>query len=378
MPLIKPTFTIPDNIPLLSGPWGPFINTNLTSGQYTGLRNLIIVSIALILAAGAAAYMYQKSDKVVECKTESLSEDKKTVDYFLMSNVDIAGFFLGMGAGIIFGFIDNAGLFYGMSYLDPIFDPNKLPWVYGKGGKRVFTGLDQGELIYKNTEFSDGKLTPTETTKFKKIAEGLSKKYDREYKLSEDKRDVIHVNETAYSDPNSGMFLGSGIKKKEFVQKFIKRELREKTYYKEIENYRDFKNNKPRYKQLKEKSTKISKELHKLKGLGLGIGSSLGTKKRIRQLEKEYFNIKPWPGKDKSLADASLQGWTPGKLTQAGLGNTYSDTLGGFVSTFVALIIVSASGQCTSSLIAEVLGLFIGCLMGVYAGRSSWTPGSLS
>ena len=334
MPLLKPSFNIPGQIPYISGNYGPFINVNLTPMQKRGVYSLIFVTIIIIIIFTAGAYYYQFNENTYYSRTGNYCKDQNqnkddSLNNFLNAGVDTSAFFLGMTAGIIFGLIDNMGLWYGLDALDPVFDSSKVPWIYGNGGKRYFSGIDSdGKLVYENITFKDGKLSDIEIKKFKNIANNIEKSYIKQLKLPENQRDNINVNETAYSNPQSDMFLGHNMTKNEFIQLFSNRNLREEIYYNKIEYYKK--------------------------------------------------NKKSWPGKNKSLADASLTGWRPGKLTQAGLGNTYSDLLGGFLSTFVASMIISASGQCVNSLISEVLGLVIGCLLGIIIPRLPFTPSSLT
>ena len=56
-----------------------------------------------------------------------------------------------------------------------------------------------------------------------------------------------------------------------------------------------------------------------------------------------------------------------GRLLSAGLGNTFSDALGGFLGTFAGIIVKNLSGYDRDYPIwAETVGLIIGCLVGVY------------
>ena len=64
-----------------------------------------------------------------------------------------------------------------------------------------------------------------------------------------------------------------------------------------------------------------------------------------------------------------MGGWSPGKLTQAGIGNTYSDFLGSFLATFVGVLILNMSNISNVSLLSEVFGIVIGCILGVMFPR---------
>ena len=65
-----------------------------------------------------------------------------------------------------------------------------------------------------------------------------------------------------------------------------------------------------------------------------------------------------------------MGGWQPGKLTQAGIGNTYSDMLGAFLSTFVGVLIINMTQITNVSLISEAIGIVIGCIIGVIIPRT--------
>ena len=53
-------------------------------------------------------------------------------------------------------------------------------------------------------------------------------------------------------------------------------------------------------------------------------------------------------------------------LIAAGLGNTYSDALGGFLGTFCGIIVTNMTGIYEYPVWSETFGIIIGCLMGVY------------
>ena len=50
---------------------------------------------------------------------------------------------------------------------------------------------------------------------------------------------------------------------------------------------------------------------------------------------------------------------------RAGLGNTFSDALGSFISVFIGMMIQKWSGINSSPIWAESLGLILGCLIGI-------------
>ena len=58
-----------------------------------------------------------------------------------------------------------------------------------------------------------------------------------------------------------------------------------------------------------------------------------------------------------------------GELTRAGLGNTFSDTLGAFLGTFTGVAIRNWTKVEDTPLWADALGITIGCLIGLYVPR---------
>jgi hypothetical protein len=58
-----------------------------------------------------------------------------------------------------------------------------------------------------------------------------------------------------------------------------------------------------------------------------------------------------------------------GAKTQAGIGNTYSDILGSFLGTFIGKSIQIHSGVDETPLIADVVGITLGCIFGVLLPR---------
>lgn len=58
-------------------------------------------------------------------------------------------------------------------------------------------------------------------------------------------------------------------------------------------------------------------------------------------------------------------------LTKSGLGNTYSDVVASFIGTFIAyfMTIYTNSQEDEFPLWANSLGMFVGCLVGLYVGK---------
>jgi len=109
--------------------------------------NITIILVIILVAIGTTGYASFQvwKDKQKLLNKERLAENKipLTIKQFIngSDNSNMA-IIVGMASGVIFGFIDNFGLFTGMSILDPIL--KKLP---GASDPNVFAG-------YGNT-FSD-------------------------------------------------------------------------------------------------------------------------------------------------------------------------------------------------------------------------------
>lgn len=104
----------------------------------------LALCLVVIIISGVIAYYINKS-KVEH--TNNLNNETESVSMAGFMGFDgmpkPINVFVGMASGLVFGFIDNAGLFFGMEYLDPFFSTLK----YG----------DEEQVVagYGNT-FSDG------------------------------------------------------------------------------------------------------------------------------------------------------------------------------------------------------------------------------
>ena len=96
----------------------------ITNKQRDGLRNLLIGSLVAIVILGSinfyiARLEYRKKHK----------KDLSFMDFINQGNMD-SNFFkrtlVGFGTGIVFGAIDNFGLWFGMDALDPILPSGSL------------------------------------------------------------------------------------------------------------------------------------------------------------------------------------------------------------------------------------------------------------
>tara|TARA_Y100000590_G_scaffold283041_1_gene318396 strand:+ start:1440 stop:1910 length:471 start_codon:yes stop_codon:yes gene_type:complete len=83
------------------------------------LKLIILLVVCLLLITGTGAYAYKTS--------KDKKNGKLTVQEFLGINPtpSVKSILVGMTSGLVFGFIDNAGLFFGMDALDPFLPKTK-------------------------------------------------------------------------------------------------------------------------------------------------------------------------------------------------------------------------------------------------------------
>lgn len=122
------------------------INNEISFEQKKKLLTFITISIVLILVGGLIAYKFS---------------GKKTMLSFLDIKPfpSILAIFTGMFANIVFGMIDNGGLFFGMSALDPFLPEGELTRA-GLGntfsdGLGAFLGTFSGIIIKSITKIDD-------------------------------------------------------------------------------------------------------------------------------------------------------------------------------------------------------------------------------
>jgi len=95
----------------------PLASTTLTSEEMSGIQRLLLISLLLILVAGFAAYRARlRNDPGLTVK-EFLGLNAN----YLLTERGRMIILVGMIGGIIFGIIDNAGLWFGLSALEPLF-----------------------------------------------------------------------------------------------------------------------------------------------------------------------------------------------------------------------------------------------------------------
>jgi len=95
----------------------PFLTNTLTPQESAGIHQLLFISSALILTAGTVAYMARKRNDPSLTVQNFLGLNLK----YLNTERGLTIMLVGMVSGIIFGIIDNVGLWFGMSALDPYF-----------------------------------------------------------------------------------------------------------------------------------------------------------------------------------------------------------------------------------------------------------------
>lgn len=100
---------------------------NLDSSAKKQVMGVVIVTLILIVVAGFLTIKYLNS-KIAETNKEEAANNKPltpllSIGKFLNgSKFNIKTVIVGMASGIAFGFIDNAGLYFGMDKLDPLFE----------------------------------------------------------------------------------------------------------------------------------------------------------------------------------------------------------------------------------------------------------------
>ena len=126
--------------------------------QRGAVQQLIIVSIGLILFFGRLAYNAANE----EHKKNNFGAQDLSLMKFLNSGLDnpsLKTILVGMSSGIVFGFIDNAGLFFGMDALDPYLPGGPLTKAgYGNTFSDAlgsFLSVFIGNLIQKSTGISN-------------------------------------------------------------------------------------------------------------------------------------------------------------------------------------------------------------------------------
>lgn len=87
-------------------------------------KPIFILLISCVLIISLAAYVSFRTCK--KNKFENCEKDELTFGaWFNGDSVDMKSILVGMTSGVVFGFVDNAGLFLGMDQLDSLFQ--RLP-----------------------------------------------------------------------------------------------------------------------------------------------------------------------------------------------------------------------------------------------------------
>lgn len=122
--------------------------------QQKRVQQLMLVSAVLILFFGQLSYKVAND----EHKQKNPNAPDLSVMKFLNSGIDnpsIKSILVGMSSGMVFGFIDNAGLFFGMDALDPYLPGGALTKAgYGNTFSDAlgsFLSVFVGNLIQKST-----------------------------------------------------------------------------------------------------------------------------------------------------------------------------------------------------------------------------------
>ena len=88
---------------------------------------VVIVTVILILVSGFLTLTYLNYKIADENKQEAaegkpLTPSLSVSEFLNGASPSLKTILVGMASGIVFGFIDNAGLYFGMDKLDPLFD----------------------------------------------------------------------------------------------------------------------------------------------------------------------------------------------------------------------------------------------------------------
>ena len=93
----------------------------LTQKQTLNVLNLVAVSILAIALAGILALKVNNNKRA-----EYGLKPQSMMEFMDLTNPSMQSILVGMGSGMVFGFIDNAGLWFGMDALDPILPGGEL------------------------------------------------------------------------------------------------------------------------------------------------------------------------------------------------------------------------------------------------------------
>ena len=114
---------LPPNAPGAQGMQGApmqqqITTTNLTGEEWNGIL-LLIVTCVLLIIVSYIFLQYSEYHKAKKQGKSGMPTFGETLGF--KGKFNAKSFFIGMMTNIIFGFIDNAGLFFGMDNLDPLF-----------------------------------------------------------------------------------------------------------------------------------------------------------------------------------------------------------------------------------------------------------------
>ena len=118
---LAPGTTLPPNAPGAQGmqmQGMQITSSSLTGEEWKGILLLSVVCVLLILIS-YIFLQYSEYHKAKKAGKTDMPTFAETLGF--KGKFDAKSFFIGMMTNIIFGFIDNAGLFFGMDNLDPLF-----------------------------------------------------------------------------------------------------------------------------------------------------------------------------------------------------------------------------------------------------------------
>lgn len=98
-------------------------NSQTVEIDISKIATLLVACVALIVAFGIISFVDCSYSDLDTCKDMQRRKSFwSRLNYFLNGEeVTLVNVLVGMAAGFIFGFVDNAGLFFGMDALDGVF-----------------------------------------------------------------------------------------------------------------------------------------------------------------------------------------------------------------------------------------------------------------
>lgn len=94
---------------------------SLTNKEVSGLVNLVLFSVISMVVVGYIALAVNN-----KTRADNGMKPQTMMQFLDLVNPSVKSILVGMGSGVVFGFIDNAGLWFGMDALDPVLPGGEL------------------------------------------------------------------------------------------------------------------------------------------------------------------------------------------------------------------------------------------------------------